>query len=137
MYQKIIVVGRLGRDPEKRYLPSGDPVASFSLATDRVWNDSDGQRNKETTWFRVSVFGKLAETVKEHLGKGQMVLVEGRLRVDPETGGPVVYTRRDGTVGASFELVANVVRFLSPRTGSGETENEEPASVPETETIPF
>ncbi|MFN4294890.1 MAG: single-stranded DNA-binding protein [Thermoflexales bacterium] len=115
MYQSVTVVGRLGRDPEMRYMPSGEPVTSFSLATDRVWSDKNGQRQKETTWFRVSVFGKSAETANQYLSKGKMVLVEGRLRVDPKTGGPAVFTRQDGTVGASFEIIANTVRFLSPR----------------------
>lgn len=115
MYQSVTVVGRLGRDPEMRYMPSGEPVTSFSLATDRVWSDKNGQRQKETTWFRVSVFGKPAETANQYLSKGKMVLVEGRLRVDPKTGGPAVFTRQDGTVGASFEIIANTVRFLSPR----------------------
>lgn len=115
MYQSVTVVGRLGRDPEMRYLPSGEPVTSFNIATDRVWNDKNGQKQKETTWFRVSVFGKQAEIANQYLSKGRMVLVEGRLRPDPKTGGPATYTRQDGTVGASFELVANTIRFLSPR----------------------
>jgi single-strand DNA-binding protein len=115
MYQSITVVGRLGRDPEMKYLPSGDPVTSFSIATDRQWSDKSGQKVKETTWFRVSVFGKQAETANQFLSKGKMVLVEGRLRPDPKTGGPVTFTKQDGTSGASFEIVANSVRFLSPK----------------------
>lgn len=115
MYQSITVIGRLGRDPEMRYLPNGDPVTSFSIATDRQYNDRSGQKVKETTWFRVSVFGKSAETANQYLSKGKMVLVEGRLRPDPKSGGPVTFTKQDGTVGASFEIVANTVRFLSPR----------------------
>ncbi|MDW8396258.1 MAG: single-stranded DNA-binding protein [Anaerolineae bacterium] len=115
MYQSITIIGRLGRDPEMRYLPSGDPVTTFSVATDRVWNDKDGQRQKETTWFRVTVFGKPAEITNQYLSKGKMVLVEGRLAADPKTGGPRLYTRQDGTVAATFEIIANTVRFLSPR----------------------
>lgn len=115
MYQSITVVGRLGRDPEMRYLPNGDPVTSFNIATDRVYNDRGGQKVKETTWFRVSVFGKQAETANQYLNKGKMVLVEGRLKPDPKTGGPATYTKQDGTMGTSFELVAQTVRFLSPR----------------------
>ena len=115
MFQKITVVGRLGRDPEMRYMPNGDPVTSFSIATDRAWNDKSGQKQKETTWFRVSVFGKQAEIANQYLNKGKLVLVEGRLRTDPKTGGPSTFTRQDGTVSASFEIVANEMRFLSPR----------------------
>ncbi|MGQ9814569.1 MAG: single-stranded DNA-binding protein [Candidatus Roseilinea sp.] len=125
MYQNLILVGRLGRDPEMRYMPNGDPVTSFSMATDRAYTSKDGQLVKETTWWRVSVFGKQAETVNQYLSKGKMVLVEGRLRADPKTGGPQTYTRQDGTVGASFEVVANTIRFLSPKSeGDGPAEGE-------------
>lgn len=139
MYQSITVIGRLGRDPEMRYLPNGTAVTSFSLATDRVWSDSSGQRQKETTWFRVSVFGKPAETANQYLSKGKMVLVEGRLRADPKTGGPVVYTRGDGSAGASFEIVANTVRFLSPRDepDSGAAEGDMEGEGHASEDIPF
>lgn len=141
MYQSVTVVGRLGRDPEMRYLPSGEPVTSFNIATDRVWNDKNGQKQKETTWFRVSVFGKQAEIANQYLSKGRMVLVEGRLRPDPKTGGPATYTRQDGTVGASFELVANTIRFLSPRdegeTVADESEVSAGSSSAEEGSIPF
>ena len=144
MYESITVIGRLGRDPEMRYLPNGDPVTSINIATDRVWNDRNGQKQKETTWFRVSIFGKSAESANQYLTKGKMVLVEGRLSVDAKTGGPRTYTRQDGTVGASFEIVANTVRFLSPRDeGSGPTEGEAPseagagAGAGHDENIPF
>lgn len=140
MYQSVTVIGRLGRDPEMRYMPSGDPVTSFNIATDRVWNDKNGQKQKETTWFRVSVFGKQAETANQYLSKGKMVLVEGRLRADPKTGGPTTYTRQDGTVAASFELVANTVKFLSPRdetSGSVEGDVDSGSPVAEGEDIPF
>ena len=85
MYQSLTIIGRLGRDPEMRYMPNGDPVTSFSVATDRAYNDKNGQKVKETTWFRVSVFGKQADNANQYLHKGSMVLVEGRLRTDPKT----------------------------------------------------
>src|SRR5512133_3480749 len=109
MYQSLTIIGRLGRDPEMRYMPNGDPVTSFSVATDRQYNDRNSQKVKETTWFRVSVFGKQAENTNQCLHKGSMVLVEGRLRTDPKTGGPATFTRQDGTIGTSFEIVANTV----------------------------
>jgi single-strand DNA-binding protein len=119
MYQSITVIGRLGRDPEMRYLPNGDPVTSFSIATDRAYNDRSGQKVKETTWFRVSVFGKQAENANQYLSKGKMVLVEGRLKPDPKSGGPQTFTKQDGSVGASFEIVAQTVRFLSSKEEGG------------------
>ena len=88
MYQHITIVGRLGRDPEMRYTPSGQAVTSFNVATDRQYTDANGQKVKETTWFRVSVWGKQAETTNQYLKKGSMVLVDGRLTPDPKTGGP-------------------------------------------------
>lgn len=120
MYQKIVIIGRLGRDPEMRYMPDGTAVTSMNVATDRRWTDkATGQLVSETTWFRVSVWGRQAETANQYLSKGKLVLVEGRLRPDPQTGGPKMYTRQDGTMGASFEITAEAVRFLSGRDDSG------------------
>ena len=90
MYQKIVIVGNLGRDPEMRYTPSGQPVTNLSVATNRKWTSADGTPGEETIWFRVSVWGKQAETCNQYLSKGRQVLVEGRLRPDPATGGPRV-----------------------------------------------
>ena len=141
MYQKIIVVGNLGGDPEMRYMPDGTAVTNFSVASNRRWTDgATGQPRDETTWFRVSVWRKQAETVNQYLSKGSKVLVEGRLRPDPASGGPRTYTRQDGTVGASFEITADTVRFLSTReedaSYSGDDGYEgEPAA--EEDDIPF
>lgn len=125
-YQKIIIVGRLGADPQMRYTPSGDPVTSFSVATDRQHNGADGAKVKETTWFRVSVWGKQAESCNQYLAKGKQVLVEGRLIAD-DKGGPRVYEAQ-GEKRASFEINADTVRFLSPRDEG--TTFVDPDSVP-------
>ena len=120
MYQKVVIVGNLGGDPEMRYLANGTAVTNFSVATNRRWTDkASGEPREETTWFRVSVWGRQAETANEYLAKGRRVLVEGRLRPDPETGRPRVFTRKDGTVGASFDLTASDVRFLGSRDEAG------------------
>lgn len=122
MYQKIVIVGRLGRDPEMRYMPDGTGVTSFSVATDRRWTDrATGQPTQETTWFRVTVWGRQAETANQYLSKGRMVLIEGHLRPDPQTGGPKMFTRQDGSVGTSYELTAEVVRFIGGREDGGGT----------------
>jgi single-strand DNA-binding protein len=115
MYQRITIAGNLGRDPELKYLPNGTPTSSLSVATNNTYTNQAGEQVKETTWFRVSVFGKQAETVSRYLTKGQKVLVEGRLRSDPVTGGPRIWTAQDGTARASFDIVANTVRFLSSK----------------------
>jgi single-strand DNA-binding protein len=116
MYQKVIIVGNLGRDPEMRYMPDGTAVTSFSVATNRSWTDrSSGQQVDETTWFRVSVWGNQAEPCNQYLSKGRRVLVEGSLTPDRETGGPRLWTGQDGSVRASYELRAQSVKFLGGR----------------------
>ena len=119
MYQKIIIVGNLGRDPEMRYMPDGTAVTNFSIATSRRWTGADGQPRDETTWFRIEVWRKQAETANQYLSKGSKVLVEGRIKGDPNTGGPRLWTRQDGSIGANFEVVADTVRFLSARGEDG------------------
>jgi single-strand DNA-binding protein len=119
MYHTIIVAGNLGRDPEMRYTPAGKAVTNFSVASSRKYQSSAGELVDETVWFRVSAWGKTAETCNQYLRKGSKVLVEGRLTPDPATGGPRVFTRQDGSSGAAFELSASTVRFLSSREEDG------------------
>lgn len=107
MYQKLIIIGNLGSNPEMRFTPSGDPVTTFSVATSRKYGEKD-----ETTWFRVSVWGKQAESCNTYLSKGSKVLVEGRLKSNSD-GNPNVYQRKDGTWASSYEVVAESVKFLS------------------------
>lgn len=139
MYHTIIIVGFLGRDPEMRFTPSGQAVTNFNVATNRQYTGSDGQPVKETIWFRVSTWGKSAETCNQYLRKGSKVLVEGRLVPDKETGGPRVYTRQDGTAGSSFEVSASTVRFLSSRgeDESGAVPGDVPSPTDDTGDIPF
>jgi single-strand DNA-binding protein len=140
MYQKIIVMGNLGGDPEMRYMQDGTAVTNFSVATSRRWTDkASGESREATTWFRVAVWGRQAETANEYLSKGRQVLVEGEMRGDPQTGGPRTFTRQDGTVGASYEITANVVRFVGGRdTGDFDTGPAgEGSAAQEEEEIPF
>ena len=131
MYQQIVVIGRLGRDAEMKFMPSGEATLQFSIASDRVYSDKSGARMKETTWFRCQLFGKGAQALNDYLTKGTMVLVEGRLRIDTKTGGPNIWKRQDGTHAASFELVVGTVRLLGggSRDGQNETGNTSPAIV--------
>lgn len=110
MYHKITIIGNLGRDPEMRYTPDGTPVTTFSVATNRRWVNPDGSHGEETIWFRVTAWRRLAEVVAEHARKGQVIFVEGRLQ--HEDGGPRVYQRQDGTYAASFEIVADTIKFI-------------------------
>ena len=108
MYQSITVIGRLGKDPEMRFTPSGQGVTSFSVATDRSYTDKDGNHAKETTWFKVNAWGKLAETCNTYLQKGKLILVEGRVSVS-------AYMKDNQPVG-SLELTANTVKFLDSKS---------------------
>ena len=119
----MTVIGRLGRDPEMRYMPNGDPVTSFSVAIDER-TKKDGNWDKATVWVRVSVFGKQAEACNQYLAKGRQVYVEGRLSFDAATGGPRIYTRSDGKPGASFEIQGDRVEFLGSKAENGAAETE-------------
>lgn len=142
MFHTLIVVGNLGRDPEMRYTPSGQAVTSFSIASNRQYTNNNGQNVKETIWFKINVWGKQAETCNQYLKKGSKVLVEGRLQPDPNTGNPRTYQRQDGTTGSNYEVVANTIRFLTPRTdedsgGYGGAASEEGGQQAGDEEIPF
>jgi single-strand DNA-binding protein len=138
MYHKIFLIGNLGRDPEMRYTPSGQAVTNFSVATNRQYTDSNGEKVKETVWFRVSAWGRQAETCNQYLRMGSKVLVEGRMNPDPATGGPRIWNRQDGTAAASFEVTAQNVQFLSTRAEDEYYQETHPTGqVAEEEDIPF
>jgi single-strand DNA-binding protein len=120
-----------------RFTPNGQAVTSFSVATDRSYSDQAGKLVKETVWFRVSAWGKLAETCNNFLQKGKMVMVEGRLTVDAKTGGPRIWTGQDGTPRASLEMVANTVKFLSAKSDGSTPGGEEDMDSGPSEDIPF
>lgn len=134
MFQTLILIGNLGKEPEMRFTPSGQPVTTLSVATNRRYSGANDQLVKETAWFRVTVWGKQAETCNQFLHKGSKVLVEGRLTPDPETGGPRVW-ENNGKHSASFEVTASTVRFLSNRE-DGE-EGEAISAGPADSDIPF
>ena len=141
MYQKVVIIGNLGRDPEMKYTPKGTAVTHFPLASNRKWKNPDGSDGEETVWFRVSVWGKMAEACNQYLAKGRQVYVEGTLTPD-EKGNPRTFQRQDGTSGASFEVNAGTVKFLGQRgekvEGAGVEEPEEPpAGFTEENEIPF
>lgn len=104
-FNKVIVVGNLGRDPELRYTPQGTAVCTFSVATNERRKSATGEQQDVTTWFRVKVWGKQAETVSQYLAKGRNVYVEGRLHVEE-------WTDREGKPRFTLELNASDVRFI-------------------------
>ncbi len=119
MFQQLILIGNLGSDPELRYTADGTPVASFSVAVNRTWTKEDGSHGDETTWFRVTAWRKLAETVNQYLKKGRQVLVVGRVSARG-------YVGADGTPRASLEVTAETIRFLSGGPRSEDSPFAEP-----------
>ena len=105
-FNKIIIVGNLGRDPELRYTPQGTPICNFSVATNP--RDRAGETQDITTWFRVTAWGRQAENASKYLSKGRPVYVEGRLRVEE-------WTDRDGRNRYSLEVNASDIQFLGAR----------------------
>jgi single-strand DNA-binding protein len=127
---RIVLIGRLTRDPELRYVPSGHPVASFTLAVDRPFANQQGER--ETDFIDIVAWRKLAEQVSQHLSKGRLVAVEGRLQIRS-------YETQDGQKRKVSEVVADGVRFLDRKaTGvpAGAAQNEELAEETEQD-VPF
>lgn len=122
MWQQISLIGNAGQDPEMRYMPDGTAVTNLSIATNRTWNvPGQEEKQQETTWWRVSFWGKQAEVITEYLNKGDKIFVQGIMKPDPKTGGPRMYTRQDGTVGASFEVRAFSFQFLQGRDEAQES----------------
>lgn len=110
-FNKIILVGNLGRDPELRYTPQGTPVCSFTVATNEKRKDRAGEAQDFTTWFRVTLWGRQAETASQYLTKGRPVYIEGRLRLEE-------WTDRDGKQRYTLEVHATDMQFI----GGGRTD---------------
>ena len=107
-FNKIFIVGNLGRDPELRYTAQGTPVCSFSMATNERRKDKNGEMQDQTTWFRITLWNRLAETASQYLQKGKQVYIEGRLRVEE-------YVDRDGKPRHSLEVFATDMQFIGSR----------------------
>lgn len=105
---KVIIIGNLGRDPEMRYSTSGNPMTSFSIASNHRYTTAAGERREETEWFNCTAFGRLADTCNQYLSRGQQVYIEGRLRSRQ-------YDRRDGTPGFSLDVTVTDLQMLGRR----------------------
>jgi len=128
MYQKTIIIGRLTRDPEMRYMPDGTAITNLNVAVGDRKKDASGNYTDHTTWFRVSVWGKQGENANQYLSKGKLVYIEGTLKSDAG-GNPPTFAKKDGSTGASFELTAREVKYLSPAGENGGGNAPAPASV--------
>jgi len=111
-FNKITLVGNLGKDPDFRYTPQGNPVCTMSLATNERRKDKSGEFQDVTTWFRVTLWGKQAETAQKFLTKGSPIYIEGRLRIEE-------WTDRDGKNRFTLEVQATDMQFLGRGEGSG------------------
>jgi single-strand DNA-binding protein len=111
-FNKITIVGNLGKDPELRYTPQGTAVCSFTMATNEKRKDKNGMQQDFTTWFRITVWGKQAETVSKYLSKGRSVYVEGRLHIEE-------WQDRDGKQRYTLEVNATDVHFIDSASGAG------------------
>lgn len=105
-FNKITIVGNLGRDPELRYTPQGNAVCNFSMATNEKRRDKSGELQDITTWFRITLWGRQAENASKYLQKGSQVYIEGRLKVDE-------WTDRDGNSRYTLDVTASDMQFLS------------------------
>ncbi|UOP04973.1 single-stranded DNA-binding protein [Conchiformibius kuhniae] len=106
---KVMLIGRLGRDPEMRYMPSGDAVCNFSLATDESWNDKQsGQKVSKTEWHNITLFNKTAEIAGQYLKKGSQVYIEGRIQSRK-------YTGKDGVERTAYDIVGNQMQMLGSK----------------------
>ncbi len=114
---RMIIIGNLGSEPEMRFTPNGRPVTSFSVATNRRYTTSDGERREETEWFTVVTWGRLAEQCNQFLSKGRLVYVEGRLRSHSWEG-------QDGQKRYRNEIVADRVSFLDRQPSAHLTEEK-------------
>jgi single-strand DNA-binding protein len=106
---KVMIIGRLGQDPEMRYTPSGRPLTKFQLAANRSWTTADGEKKTETEWFNIVAWGKLAEICNQYLNKGQQVYIEGRLHTRS-------WQDDDGNNHSSVEVITQEMIMLDGRT---------------------
>jgi single-strand DNA-binding protein len=118
---KVILIGNVGRDPETRYMPSGDAIVNLSLATTDTWKDKNGEKQERTEWHRVAFFGKTAEIAGQYLRKGSQVYIEGRLQTRK-------WTDKEGQERYTTEIVADRMQMLGSRGGGGDAPmDREPA----------
>lgn len=116
MLNKVILIGRLGRDPETRFMPNGEAVCNFSVATSEKYTDKNGQRQEATEWHEVTMFRKLAEIAGQYLTKGSQVYIEGKIKSRK-------YTDKNGVERTAYDIIANEMKMLG---GNAQTPAQKP-----------
>ena len=114
---KVILIGRIGRDPDVRYMPNGEAVANFSVATSETWKDRNGQKQEKTEWHNVTLYRKLAEIAGQYLKKGSQVYIEGKIQSRK-------YAGKDGIERTAYDIIGSEMRML---VGRGDTQNNQDA----------
>lgn len=127
-YQQTVIVGFLGRDAELRYTANGSPVCNFSVAVSEKWNNSKGEPQEETIWFKATLWGERGERLREYLVKGKQVMVIGKVKANG-------YKTNDGEVAASLDLTVRELQLLGGKNGERQDGFEEPET--SSEDIPF
>lgn len=117
MLNKVILIGRLGRDPETRHMPNGEAVCNFSVATSEAWNDRNGQRQERTEWHNITMYRRLAEIAGQYLKKGSQVYLEGRIQSRK-------YQGKDGIERTAYEIIVNEMKMLD---GGSDGQQAQPA----------
>lgn len=126
MLNKVFLIGRLGRDPEVRYMPNGEAVCNFSVATSETWNDRNGQRVERTEWHNITMYRKLAEIAGQYLKKSSQVYLEGKIQSRK-------YQGKDGIERTAYEIIANEMKMLG---GNSKATQEQPKQAPATPAAP-
>lgn len=131
MYHEVHIIGYLGGDPEFRYTPTGKEICSFSVATNRKWNDSNGESQEKTVWFRAQAWGNMANICNKYLTKSRQVFIKGELNPD-SNGSPRIWVGKDGVQRTSYEIRVSQIKFLGKKVSGasdaqdGLTEDEIP-----------
>lgn len=124
MLNKVNLIGRIGRDPELRYMPNGEAVCNFSVATTETWKDKNGDKQESTEWHSITMYRRLAEIAEQYLKKGGLVYIEGRIQSRK-------YTGKDGIERTAYEIVASEMKMLSGKgDGDGQQTQQRPQTPP-------
>ena len=124
MLNKVILIGRLGRDPEVRYMPNGEAVCNFSVATSETWNDRNGQRVERTEWHNITMYRKLAEIAGQHLKKGSQVYLEGKIQSRK-------YQSKDGIERTAYDIIVNEMKMLGGGNDGQQAQSAQNGEPPE------
>lgn len=124
MLNKVILIGRLGKDPETRFMPNGEAVCNFSVATSEAWNDRNGQRQERTEWHDITMYRRLAEIAGQYLKKGSQVYLEGKIQTRK-------YQGKDGVERTAYDIIVNEMKMLS---GGSDGQQARPAQQTQGET---